>query len=440
MLALALAAGCKTGPVVIDGTIIGYDGREVNAKITKEMTMENVDVAEDGTFHLESMIDEIMPGGLSIVKGGSYYGLIIPGKHYKFTVDLGSTPAAWTCETDCQAEQDFYRYMTDTLLRLDYSKYVFPEKFVDYDAMWNERVNGCEQKLKAIKSRTSSRYFKEAIRSRVAYNKINYASQMEKRGLRPEDDPDYMAYFNSIDLNDEKLMHSLLGLMLAFKSKMYPDTIPPSVRYVNAVNELAKSEYVRDSVTLKHVDIAIKDGRLTSESEAEFLLETADRLVDDPEKMEYYRSCIAKTLSLMPGRDAIDFPMKDTKGTTFHLSDFKGKVVYIDFWATWCIPCCIQTPYMAKVAEKYAKNPEVACISVSIDENFDSWKGRLAYEKPSWYQFIAEDTGKQIMEDYGFRGIPRFMIFDQEGRIVNVNAPRPQEMDEVCAIIDSLLK
>lgn len=440
VLTIALAAGCKTGPVIIDGTILGYDGREVEVTLSKDLSRESVEVAEDGTFHIEKMVDEIIPGGISIFKGGSFYGIIVPGKHFNFTVDLGCTPAAWTCETDCQAEQDFNRYMIDTLLKVDYAKYVFPDRFADYDAMWNERTAEAEKRLKAVKNRASSRYFSEAISTRVAFNKVNFATQMAKKGMSPADDPDYMAYFNSIDLSNEKMSRSMLGTMVNIKSEMYPDTISASMKYVSAVNELAPSAYVRDSVTLKYIDKTIRDGKIASEQEGGFLLETAERLVEDQELMDYYRTCVSKTLSLMPGHDAIDFTMKDTKGVSASLSDFKGKVVYVDFWASWCIPCCMQTPFMRKIAEKYAKNPEVACISISFDDKMDNWKGLLAIDKPFWPQFITEDAGKQIMENYGFRAIPRFMIFDQEGKIVSVNAPRPQSMDEVIGIIDSLIK
>lgn len=439
VLALSLAAGCKPGPVVIDGTILGYDGREVTVNISKDFSREAVTVAEDGTFHIEKMIDEVMTGGLSIVKGGSFYGVIVPGSHFCFTIDLNATPASWDCETDCQAEQDFYAYMRDTLLRIDYANYEYPEKFADYDAMWNQRVKDGDKRLKAVSNRASLRYFRQSIVSSVSHSKLNYSMQLYKMGLSPADDPDYMTFFNGIDLSDDKVTRTLLTPMINIKSEMYPDSIPACIRYVRAVDELAPTQHVKDSITLKYVDLAIKDGRISSDREGEFLLETAGCLVDDPEQMEYYRSCVSKALSLVRGRDAMDFPMKDVRGAVAHLSDFKGKVVYVDFWASWCIPCCMQTPFMKVIAEKYASNPQVVCISVSLDSNLDSWKGILAYDKPSWPQFVAEDGGSQIMKDYGFRAIPRFMIFDQEGRIVTVNAPRPQNQEEVVGIIDSLL-
>lgn len=437
VLLLSMVAGCKPKPVVFDGTILGYDGQEVDVTLTKDYSREQLEIAEDGSFHIEKMLDEAITGGISIIKGGSYYGLIVPGKTYHFSVDLSKTPAAWEYESDCPVEDAFYKYMRDTLLKIDYKNYVFPDKFADFDAMWTERLAEGAPKLAAVKDRHAVKYFKQTIAQSIAHNKIIFANQLENKGLRPEDDPDYMKFFNSVDLSDEK-MRTLLGSMIQIKSGMYCDTIPASIRYIQAIEELAPSQYVRDSVTAKHVDSVIKDGKISSVYEGNFLLETAERLVKDEAQLENYRARVSKVLSLVRGSDAIDFPMTDINGKTIHLSDFKGKVVYVDFWATWCIPCCMQIPFMKVVAAKYASDPDVACISISFDHNLDSWKSLLAFDKPEWPQYVSEDAGKQIMTDYGFQAIPRFMIFDKDGKIFSVNAPRPQDMDEVTKIIDSL--
>lgn len=436
---LAVAAGCKQKPIVLEGTIVGYDGREVSASVSDDFRRDSVKVAEDGTFHIEKIADEAFSGGLSIVRGGSFYGLLIPGKHYHFNVDLTKIPAAWECDSDCPAEQDFYRYMCDSLLRIDFAHYVFPDRFADYDAMWAGRLNEAEKKLGAVKDRSALKYFRQTMTMGVTRFKVNFADQLKKKGLSPAEDTDYMAFFDSVDLSDGKMAKALLGIMLQIKSEMYCDTIPEAVRYIKAVEEIAPDRQAKDSVTCKYIESVIKDGRISSEDEGNFLLATAERLVSDKEVLDDYRARVDKAMSLMPGNDAVDFAMTDPAGKTIHLSDLKGKVVYVDFWATWCIPCCMQIPYMKAVAARYASNPTVACISVSLDDNIDGWRSRLAFDKPEWPQYVADEAGRPVMTDYGFRAIPRFMVFDKAGKIVSVNAPRPQDMDAVCAIIDSLI-
>ena len=140
------------------------------------------------------------------------------------------------------------------------------------------------------------------------------------------------------------------------------------------------------------------------------------------------------------GADAIDFEMVDPYGKVVKLSDYRGKAVYIDFWATWCLPCCMQIPYMEKLAEKYKDDKRIAFISISIDKNIKNWNEKIAEDKPFWPQFRTDDAGKAVQTAYGFAAIPRFMLFTADGKIANVDAPRPQDADAASALIDSILK
>ncbi|WP_298780939.1 TlpA disulfide reductase family protein [uncultured Polaribacter sp.] len=125
----------------------------------------------------------------------------------------------------------------------------------------------------------------------------------------------------------------------------------------------------------------------------------------------------------------------DIKGGTKSLESFKGKFVYIDIWATWCGPCIQQIPYLEKLEKEYhGKNIEF--VSISTDEytrNGGSWE---AAEK-KWRNFVKNKNmgGTQLWsgQDYSFQqaykitSIPRFILIDTEGKIVNANAPRPSE-------------
>ena len=129
---------------------------------------------------------------------------------------------------------------------------------------------------------------------------------------------------------------------------------------------------------------------------------------------------------LVPGSQALDFTMTDRKGKVFHLSDFRGKAVYIDVWATWCGPCCAEIPHMEKLAAHYAKNKDIELISISLDEEQAKWEKKLAEDKPEWKQYICPDAfDSALCKNYDIYGIPRFLFFDKEGKVISLNAPRP---------------
>ncbi len=150
-------------------------------------------------------------------------------------------------------------------------------------------------------------------------------------------------------------------------------------------------------------------------------------LVTDRQKseMEAYKKEIMKFAT---GTPAIDFSYPDATGKIHALSDYKGKVVLVDVWATWCAPCKAEIPHLEKLIEHYQKNPDVAFIGVSIDKQKDKskWKAFVKEHGLKGVQLIADQGFKsKIIEDYEITGVPRFMLFDKEGKIVSVNSARP---------------
>ena len=129
----------------------------------------------------------------------------------------------------------------------------------------------------------------------------------------------------------------------------------------------------------------------------------------------------------------------DIDGKTHRSSDFEGKVLYIDFWATWCGPCKQEIPHMAKLYDHYKNNPKIAIISISIDTNVEAWRKMVTKDKPEWPQFVAEGAQNMKMSnDWGITAIPRFIILNADGTIRSANATRPSSPDiikELDAII-----
>ena len=112
-------------------------------------------------------------------------------------------------------------------------------------------------------------------------------------------------------------------------------------------------------------------------------------------------------------------------GKQVSLSDFKGKVVLIDVWATWCAPCRGEIPYLKKLEEEM-KGMDVVFLGVSVDEarNKQKWLDFIEQEKLGSIQVFASGWSK-ITKDYKINGIPRFIVIDRKGNVVSFDAPRP---------------
>jgi peroxiredoxin len=109
---------------------------------------------------------------------------------------------------------------------------------------------------------------------------------------------------------------------------------------------------------------------------------------------------------------APEFALKDVSGKVIHLSDYKGKVVLLDFWATWCGPCNEELPHMKKIAKEFAGQPFVM-ISVSWDSDLGKWQAFLDKNEMTWVQY--RDANHELSKAFGVDAIPHYFTIDSDG-------------------------
>ncbi len=138
---------------------------------------------------------------------------------------------------------------------------------------------------------------------------------------------------------------------------------------------------------------------------------------------------------LFAGKPAIDFELDDVDGNTMRLSDFKGKVLYIDLWATWCGPCIQEAPYFEKLSKEYV-DKDIMFIPISTDKGKKVWLEYLSNNESSLTQYQTVDPNLQ--EGWSLKFIPRFLLIDKDFNIVNAYALRPSD-DNIKDVLDGLL-
>jgi thiol-disulfide isomerase/thioredoxin len=156
-------------------------------------------------------------------------------------------------------------------------------------------------------------------------------------------------------------------------------------------------------------------------------------------KTTAYKNAVAKMLTYLlqfgKGDHAVDFTAINSKGEKINLSSLKGKVIYVDLWATWCGPCMQEMPHFEKLKAKYANNPNVVFVSLSIDDNNELWKASLTQRKAEGYQWIIN---RSKLQAYNIVGIPRSLLIDKDFKMVDLAAPMPSQVAAEKAI-DALL-
>ncbi|AWM13753.1 TlpA family protein disulfide reductase [Flavobacterium sp. NRK F10] len=143
----------------------------------------------------------------------------------------------------------------------------------------------------------------------------------------------------------------------------------------------------------------------------------------------YYEE--SQKVKKLNGKPSPTFDYENHKGGKTKLEDLKGKLVYIDVWATWCGPCRAEIPHLKELEKKYhGKN--IAFVSISVDalKDHDKWKKFVTDKELGGIQLFADDSWKSdFVTQYQINGIPRFILVGKNGEIINADAPRPSSAD-----------
>jgi len=144
-----------------------------------------------------------------------------------------------------------------------------------------------------------------------------------------------------------------------------------------------------------------------------------------PEQLERAKTVETKLVETKTGVPAFQFSFPDLKGKNTSLSDLKGKVVLVDMWATWCGPCRAEEPHWEQLNELY-KDKAVAFVGVSVDQDKPKWEEYLKIKNLKGIQLHA-GSGNDLSTAYKINSIPRYILIDKAGNLINADSPRPSD-------------
>lgn len=121
-----------------------------------------------------------------------------------------------------------------------------------------------------------------------------------------------------------------------------------------------------------------------------------------------------------------DLNLLDEMNTKISLTQYKGKKIFITFWATWCGPCVADKPQLEVIKSTLKEHPEIIFIDISLDEDFERWKAYIDNKKPQGIQLVINENPRTIYKKFKCTGIPFGVIVDFNGNFVASNQFRPQ--------------
>lgn len=122
------------------------------------------------------------------------------------------------------------------------------------------------------------------------------------------------------------------------------------------------------------------------------------------------------------------------------MKPYKGKVVYIDFWAPWCGPCMREMPY-SKELQKELAGKDIVFLYIGISCSKESWENTIKEKGIEGEHYFANDNdGKLLSEKFNISGIPRYVLVDKDGKVTDDQALRPSYRSKLVKKINGMLK
>jgi thiol-disulfide isomerase/thioredoxin len=263
-------------------------------------------------------------------------------------------------------------------------------------------------------------------------------------------------------------INSLLGGRISFyRPKTPKETLEIYEAEYQKLSEEAIANYRKDFVDfslmklvvyrdiaeslIKYSSNKIDAQKISDWTKASSLVSSMSKIDDKNELKKYspeiaairtvqYRDAVRQRLDGLlkfgKGDPAIDFTAIDLNGKPVNLVNLKGKVIYLDLWATWCGPCLQEMPFFEKLKQKYKDNNDIAFVSLSIDDDTALWEKSVSNRKADGLQWLIS---RNKLLDYDVVGIPRTIIIDKSFKVVNLNAPVPSSK-ETEKMIEEILK
>ncbi len=155
--------------------------------------------------------------------------------------------------------------------------------------------------------------------------------------------------------------------------------------------------------------------------------------------VEYINDMLENKKLLAPGNLAPDFTYISLDSANVSLSDYRGKYVYIDFWATGCGGCRYDLPHLSKLQSDY-KDENIVFLSLSLDYDWEQWSSVIDTEIGGGvHLFTGESFHQGAFKDYQVASIPTYVFVDTEGKFIDSRAPRPST-EKVRELFDEYVK
>ncbi len=202
-----------------------------------------------------------------------------------------------------------------------------------------------------------------------------------------------------------------------------------SIKKVSLYNNLHEfiSVNPKSTMSAEYLDELGSNYSFLNGNRLEFLLKLIDTSYQDKDRINKIRSLIIQRKLFENGNTPPDIVLPNPEGKMINRLSFKGKVVLLEFWASWCAPCRQTNPELLKIYDSF-KNEGFEILGISIDRNSEAWKRAIQEDKLSWIHVI--DSLRSTEKTYHINSIPFNLLLNRKGEIIAQNI-KPIELRKI---------
>ena len=250
---------------------------------------------------------------------------------------------------------------------------------------------------------------------------------------KPRKDKVFADWMNSFDRNDSGNFTFAFDYLRWYERENLPSRDKSyGVQHLANMKKLFDSQEIINALAADYMQKYLPQAK----ADIEEVWQAFQQTTTDKTAVEKLRPQYEHYTRFLPGKLAPDFEMTGVDGKIYHLSDFRGKALYIDIWATWCKPCCYEIPFIKEI-EHRLKDKNIVFVSISKDKDLDVWKNYVKNENMGGLQ-LNYGRNSDFMDYFYITGIPRFIIIDPNQKIVTARAPKPSS-GELEVLLNNLL-
>ena len=361
---------------------------------------------------------------------------VYPNKDLKMTMDTKMFDESIVYEGEGAAASNYLvkKYIFEEENNVDY-KELYSMEEADFVA----KISGMAkiQLSLLMQDNKLDENFVNSMKKSIDYSRLNYISNYKSAhsyyAKKPDFEPsaDFLKPLENIAMDNEKDYKN---------SQEYKNLVASYYTSGDVLDNITKLESLKNDYIKNDLLGTVQYSMRPGIENLDEVYNRLSKLTTDDKFNTDLKAKYEKYLGLAPGNASPLFNYPDTEGRMVSLEDLKGKVVYVDVWATWCGPCLGEIPSL-KILESEYHGKNIEFVSISIDRVADhgKWLKMVSYKELKGIQLFADkDWKSQFAQDYGIEGIPRFILIDQSGNIVSPDAPRPSSEGEIRNLINGL--